>query len=731
MASGNGFEVAKAYVTIVPTMQGSQKTITEELTGITSSASESAGETSGKKFGESLANGLKTTGTIIAGALATATAGAVALGKGFIEATNSVASLGDEISKESAKMHISTTSYQELDFILTHFGSSIDVVKNGMKTLTAQAESNSDAFAQLGISTEELATLSQEDLFYRVIEGLQNCTDESERTVLAQELLGRSSIEMTNLFNASAEETEALRQQVHELGGVMSEEALKDAEAYQDAMTNMNTALDGLKNNMVSNFLPGVTKAMNGLAKVFSGDKSGIGEIKQGIEDTISKINDLAPDFIELGSSIITSLISGFAPMLPSIVSTLFDVLIQAIVVISSMIPEMMPSIISGIQGIMTALFQALPIVIQGVSNLIMALVTWLSEGDNVKMFVDGLIQMAVMIVGQISEILPVLLPAIVTIISEVVLALTSKDNINLLINAVLQICVAIFEALVNSVPVLIEFVIGLFDNLGELMASFLDWAGGLVAVGIEAIVNGIKLWLNNTKTFISNIGNAIRSGVTNFTSNVRNTITSWVDSIKNAINNWLTNLKNGFTNAFNTIRDKISDIKTKAQTLVSDLISKIGELPGKVVSIGKNLIEGLWSGISDKIEWVKNKIWGMGSAITNAIKGVFGIASPSKVFAEIGGYLAEGLGEGYEEGMKDVQADILSNSDNLTTSMTADVTAYASQGSILSGETNNFNGSPITINVYASEGQDVNTLAETIADKLEDMTRRRGVVYA
>jgi hypothetical protein len=40
-------------------------------------------------------------------------------------------------------------------------------------------------------------------------------------------------------------------------------------------------------------------------------------------------------------------------------------------------------------------------------------------------------------------------------------------------------------------------------------------------------------------------------------------------------------------------------------------------------------------------------------------------------------------------------------------------------------------NGSPITINVYGAEGQDVNSLAQTIAQKLEDMTRRKEVVYA
>ena len=48
-----------------------------------------------------------------------------------------------------------------------------------------------------------------------------------------------------------------------------------------------------------------------------------------------------------------------------------------------------------------------------------------------------------------------------------------------------------------------------------------------------------------------------------------------------------------------------------------------------------------------------------MGSTIINKVKGIFGIASPSKVFAEIGGYMAEGLGTGWDEEMKEVQNDI------------------------------------------------------------------------
>lgn len=705
----NGIEVAKAYVTIVPSMQGSQSTITSELTGITNTASETAGEESGKKFGESLAKGLKTTATVVAGAMTAITAGAVATGKAFIDATNSVASYGDQIDKESQKMHISAQAYQEWDFILQHAGSSVEGMKTAMKTLTAQAESGSEAFEALGISQEQIASMSQEDLFGAVITGLQSVEDESERTVLAQSLLGRSATEMTALFNMSAEETADLKNQVHELGGVMSDDAVKASADYADAMQNMQTSFDGLKRNLMSEFLPSVTTTMDGLSKVFSGDKSGIGQIQEGIKGIISDLTALAPEFFSLAQTIIFALLEGFAPMLPQLTTTLFNVLIQAITLLTTMLPSLMPSIISGIQGIFQALFQALPVITSALFELIMSLVTWLSEGDNVTNFINGIIALVTQIVDQFSLLLPVLLPAIVKIISEIAIALTSPENVEMITASVLQIVGAVVVALANCLPEILNQIVGLIGNIGGLFGDFLTVAVPWVVSFITSIVDTVKSWGEAIGSFLSGL----------------------INNIKTNITNWLNNLKNGFTNAFNFIRDKVSNITEKVKEVVTNVINKIKELPEKVVSIGKNLVEGLWNGINDRISWVKDKISGMAESITNAIKGVFGVASPSRVFASIGGFLADGLAIGYEDGMKDVQKDMLDASSGLTTSMVAEVSAYATNsGSLAEGGTT-YNGGNVTINVYGAQGQNVNELADVIAQKLEQKTRRKGVIYA
>ena len=679
MADGKHIEVAKAYVTIVPSMEGSQKTIATEMGAVVEPAAKETGEKSGKHFGESLAKGLKATAAVIGAAMTAATAGAIATGKAFINAANSTAQYGDNIDKMSQKMGISTKAYQEWDFVMQHCGTSIESLKPSMKTLANAAVNGSDAFDKLGISQQDIANMSQEELFGKTISALQNVKNETERTALASKLLGKGATELGALFNMSADETDALKQQVHDLGGVMSDDAIKAAANYQDEMQNMKTALTGVKNNIMSQFLPGISSVMTGLSKVFSGN-GGVEEIRAGLQSVINNIQKMAPQFMSIATTLINSLISGFAPMLPSLVSSIFSVMTQAIVTVSSMIPQLMPVIISGIQGALSAVMQALPIIIDGLTQLVMSIVTWLSSGDNVSKMVSGLVALVSQIADSISMVLPVLLPAIVEVISQLAIALTDEKNVTTLINAALTLVGAIAVAIGKALTKIPALVKGVFSNLVNLMASFLEWIVPKVADGIANIVDKVK-------TFGSNLANSIKT--------------------------WFSNTLG------------------KIGGFVSDIITKIKELPGKALSIGKDLIAGLWNGISDKINWIKDKIKGMGSAITKAIKGVFGIHSPSKIWREqIGQNLGLSIGLGFGDVVDDVKKDMMTDMNGLTASMTADVSAHTS-GDALGGPTTNYNGGAVTINVYAAEGQDVNSLANVIAEKLEAMTARKGAVYA
>ena len=692
MADGN-YEVGRAFITIVPTMQGSQTQIAKDLGAELEPASESVGESSGKKFGEALAKGLKTTSAVIVGAMATVTGAAIATGKAFVDSAKDVASFGDSIQKNAQKMgNMSYTAYQEWDFILQHCGSSIEGLKTSMLKLTKASEEGNEAFEKLGISQEDLANMSQEEIFNATITALQGVSDEAERTVLANELLGKSAaVELAPLLNMTADETEGLRNQVHELGGVMSDEAVEASATFQDEMLNMETSLDGLKKNMISQFLPSMSKTMKGLSKLFSGDKSGIGEIQEGLEELVSNLVALAPEFFSIAETLIMSLISGFGPQLPNLVSSVFGILIQAITTVTSMIPQMMPQIITGIQGIISATFQALPLIVNGLFTLVSALLTWLTSDDNITNFVNAIVQLAIDIVGQFSEILPVLLPAIVMIISEVCLALTSPENVESLVASVIQVAVAIFEALVNCVPVLIDFIVGLFDNLGGMFAKFLEI---IVPIFTNWAVNGfnkVKEFGNNIKNFFSNTWNNIKNGVTSFFSAVGNFFTNGFTNIKNKVTSALEGVKNKFTSIF----DGLKNIVKTAIDKIRSFFDFSWELPH--LDMPHFSISGSFS--LDPPSVPRLSVSWYAKAMNEPY-----ILDDATIFGSMNGKLLGGGESGSE---------IVVGTDKLM-SMIRQATG----------------GQPITINVYGAEGQSVDALAEKISYKLEELTKRRGAVY-
>ena len=708
-------EVAQAYVTIVPSMEGSQAAITQELTGITTPAAEAAGEQGGSSFASKLATGITAASATIAAAVTAATAAAVTVGKEFIEAANDVAAYGDEVDKTSQKLGISAQAYQEWDYVMQLAGTDMSSMTTGFKTLTnhiADATAGSEdaiaMFESIGISLTDLQNMSTEDIFAATVAGLQEMEEGADRSALAVDLFGKSGQNMAALFNMTNEETEEAIALANEYGMVMSDDAVQASADYTDALTTLEKTFTGLKNNLMSQFLPSLTTVMDGLSAIFAGDETGITAIKSGIEELVGNISAISPQLFELASAIVTSLLAGFGPMLPSVVESIFSFINEALITLTGLLPQLMPVITTGLQSVLSILLDSTPLIISSLLTLITDLVTWLASGDNITRFVNGLIELVGEIASQLSVVLPVILPALVQIITELASALTNADNIGILVAAVLEVAAAIFVALVECVPVLIDFTIDTLLNLANIIAD-----------GLEFIMPYIISFATNALNTFKNWGENVKNAITNFINNVRTSITTW-----------LTNLRTSFSTAFTTIQTKISEIVNKAKNLVSNIITTISELPSKVISIGSNLVEGLWNGINNKITWVKNKIWGMGSQITSAIKSVFGIASPSKVFAEVGDFLAQGLGVGFESGMDDVESDMVDSMEGLTGNMTAEVSAYGAQGAAMLGNNSTYNGGAITINVYGAEGQDVNSLADVIAVRLEEMTTRKAAVY-
>lgn len=247
--------IGSAYVQIVPSMDGVSEKVAKEL-DVESAAP-------GKKVGGKFSTALK---TAIGGAVgvATAAAGAITAASGAVVGmATKTAEYGDMIDKNSQKMGVSAEFYQEWDAVLQHSGTSMDAMGATFKKLATTSQNASKdqqaAFEALGMSMDDVANMSAEDLFKNVVSGLQGMEEGTERTAIATQLLGRGATEMGALFNTSAEDTQKMIDTVHDLGGVMSNETVKDSAAFQDAMQDMKTSFSSLSRNVAAELLPHMT----------------------------------------------------------------------------------------------------------------------------------------------------------------------------------------------------------------------------------------------------------------------------------------------------------------------------------------------------------------------------------------------------------------------------------------------------------------------------------------
>ena len=236
------------------------------------------------------------------------------------------------------------------------------------------------------------------------------------------------------------------------------------------------------------------------------------------------------------------------------------------------------------------------------------------------------------------------------------------------------------FKQLPYNIGVFIGEILGHIANLGLKLVEFITVD---VPNFINSVVDWFKQlpgriweWLQNTINKIAEWGQNTWNTATRWVSDTINGIIDWFSKLPERIWTWLQNTIN---NVINWGRDLANKGKTAALDLVNNIINTITELPGKVLDIGKNIVQGLWNGITGAGNWLKNKISSFASGIIDGFKSAFGIHSPSKVFnKEIGKYLALGLGEGFNNNIAKVYKQMKTAVDFETQKLSASLSTTA-----------------------------------------------------
>lgn len=689
-----------------------------------------------EKFGSVL----KSVGKVLAVTIAAIGTAAVAAGKKLYDMANEVAETGDAIDKTSQKIGISAESYQEWDYVFQRCGTDVNNLQSGMKKLSGvitDAASGSDSAAQklsaVGLSIDDLNGKSQDEQLSVVISALQKMESGAARTKAANDLLGKSAVDMAAVLNMTAEETEALKQEAQDYGMIMSNEAVAASAAFEDSLTKMQGTIGGLKNRMVGELLPGITMIMDGFSDLVAGNKQAGEEITNGVTSVIETVTEMIPQAVELISLIASAILESA----PSIIRALAEGIINAI-------PTLLPVVLQVITELVTVLLELLPQIVNAGMQVIASLIIGIAQA--LPTLIPQMVEVVMQMVQTLIDNLPLILDAALQLIMG--LAEGILNAIPVLIDALPEVILSIVDFLLDSIPQIIEtgikLLTSLVDALPEIITAIVEAIPKIIDGIINAVIGAIPLIIDAGIKLLVSLIQALPQIITTIVAAIPKIVSGLVDAVLGNLDKIILAGVDLFVALIENLPTIIVEIVKAVPQIIAGIVKAFGSLMGKIVEIGGNIVKGLWEGITGLASWLWDKVSGWISGIWDGICSFFGIHSPSKEMAWVGEMLVKGLSGSIEdngdeavkaaEGMAaDIDGVMNDLAHDMQTTLPTDFDLTGNVRSSLGG-TSGFGGFSIALNItnfnnYSSE--DIRQLTNEVMETANQFAMRKGVVFA
>ena len=292
--------------------------------------------------------------------------------------------------------------------------------------------------------------------------------------------------------------------------------------------------------------------------------------------------------------------------------------------------------------------------------------------------FAEGLITLVTGLIPYIGPALELLLPTLIVGIGD-------------LVSGIVQALPAAVEAITAVIPMLVEQLTVLLPQI--------------VSAGVDIIVALASGIGDNLPTLIPAVVDAIIT--------IAEGLIDHIDELIIAAGQLIVGLAQGLIEAIPRLIVRLPEIIVAIVKGLLNGLAAIGE-------VGLQLVKGLFNGIINAGKWLYNKLRGWVNDILGWVKGLFGIHSPSKVFAdEIGKFIPPGITVGVEKAMPQAMRD-----------MGQELSAL-SEIPIPGSVNNTTHMGGVSITVYGAQGQDVNALADVVMYKMQSAVERREAVFA
>lgn len=321
-------------------------------------------------------------------------------------------------------------------------------------------------------------------------------------------------------------------------------------------------------------------------------------------------------------------------------------------------------------------------------------LVTGISdENANLEQLVGNFVDSAITAAGNIAPRIEQVLSGIgmlgekiAPVIAEGISAAVEKAPEFLTAGA--NMLVSLGNALMEQSDLLIQ---NAFDLVLVLADGLIQGVDGLASSAME-LVDKLAMW-------VEEYSNVLADKAVTLITTLANAIIKNLPGLIVAAVRIIGSLATGLIENLPTLLKQVP-------TIIAELVNGFVEGLPDIIDVGKQIIEGLWEGITSMASWIGDKVSGFVGGLVDDVKGVLGIHSPSRVFAGIGENMALGLGEGWDDEYGRISKNIKSGLDFGTASVDFASSGIGSMSkSIAGGIANSDASGDIVINITQEVG--------------------------
>lgn len=600
----DGAEIAKAWVSIIPSFQGGQQAIAKELGGV--------GDPAGKAAGKGFMGGFA--------AIATAAAGAVAVGA-FVK--GAIGAAGDLEQSTGAIDAVFKKSAGQMHTWAKGASNAVGLTENEFNELGtligSQLKNGGTAMDQLAPKTNQLIGLGAD------LSSMFGGTTAEAIEAVSSALKGeRDPIEKYGVsLNQAAIDAKAAELGFKKVGGALSAEAnqaatvalimdqtkdaqgnfAKESSTFQGQLQRLTAAWGDVSAQVGTIFLPVLTSVLSFInTNVMPGIKGFIETVSSGkgvFGEISGAFTAMGAAFRDGGSDITSSGLAGFFEMIGLAARYVSDEVSGGFRAMFAAFQDGSDDITSsGIAGFL----EGIGVVARNVADVFAS--SWSVLGPTIMALIPQIIELVSSIspLGMIFQIIAPFLPQIAQMLVQIAGAVIQVLGVIIpLVQQISGMLIPLFMQLVGAVlPIVMQIV-------GQLVAALqpLIQALGPILTGvISALMPIVQTVFGIIQTVITTVLGVVAGIISAFSSALRGDWSGFWD---------------GIGQVFSTILNGIGEFAGQFfGELPGRILGALGDLGSLLLDAGGQIMSGLWEGLKAGFGKVQEFVGGIGSWIAD-----------------------------------------------------------------------------------------------------------------